>query len=102
LLSYAVIDVVTLQWVYLGLLCAFTISLALMLQFTSISALRYWIGANVLSGVAFILFNSRSEIVINDFAFLVPNVLILISAGLKVLALCPGVITHPLANVSGL
>jgi signal transduction histidine kinase len=90
LLSYAVIDVVTLQWVYLGLLCAFTISLALMLQFTSISALRYWIGANVLSGVAFILFNSRSEIVINDFAFLVPNVLILISAGLKVLALCPG------------
>lgn len=88
--SSAVIDVVTLQWVYLGLLCAFTISLGLMLQFTTISALRYWIGANVLSAVAFILFNSRSEIAINDLSFLVPNVLILLSAGLKVLALCPG------------
>ena len=90
MLSVAVFDVATLQWVYLGLLCAFTISLVLMLQFTSIAGLRYWICANVLSAIAFILFNSRSEIAANDFAFLVPNVLILFSAGLKVLALCPG------------
>lgn len=90
MLSYAVIDVVTLQWVYLGLLCAFTISLGLMLQFTSISGLRYWIGANVFSAAAFLLFNSRSEITVNDFSYLLPNVLILISASLKVLAVCPG------------
>lgn len=90
MLSFAVIDVATLQWVYLGLLCAFTISLALMLQFTSIAGLRYWIGANLLAAIAFVLFNSRDEIAVNDFAFIIPNVLILISAGLKVLALCPG------------
>lgn len=88
--AHAVIDVATLQWVYLGLLCAFTISLALMLQFTSISGLRYWIGANVLSAVAFILFNLRDQIAVNDIVFLTPNVLILLSAGLKVLAVCPG------------
>ena len=32
MLSVAVFDVATLQWVYLALLCAFTISLGLMLQ----------------------------------------------------------------------
>jgi signal transduction histidine kinase len=90
LFSSAVIDVVTLQWVYLGLLCAFTISLALMLQFTTISALRYWIGANVLSAIAFVLFNARGAIAINEYTYLLPNVLVLISAGLKVLAVCPG------------
>ena len=62
----------------------------MMLQFTSISALRYWIGSNVISVAAFILFNSRADIAINDFVFLVPNVFILLAAALKVLAVCPG------------
>lgn len=90
LFSIAAIDVATLQWAYLGLICAFTISLALMLQFTAVSALRYWILSNLIAAAAFVLFNSRSVIADQDFGFVVPNTLILVAAGLKLAAVSPG------------
>lgn len=90
MIAITAIDVVTLQWAYLGLLCAFTISLALMLQFTAVSALRYWIASNVVTALAFVLFNSRALIGHQDFGFLVPNTLILAAAGLKLLAVSRG------------
>lgn len=90
MLPAAVIDVATLQWAYLGLLSAFTICLALMLQLTASSGLRWWLASNVSTAVAFTLFTARGTVDDRDLVYIVPTVLVVVAAALKVLAVSGG------------
>lgn len=90
MLPDAVIDVATLQWAYLGLLSAFTICLALMLQLTASSGLRWWLGSNVATASAFTLFIWRGSLSHRDLVYLVPTLLVVTAAALKVLAVNGG------------
>ena len=80
------LDVATLQWVYLGLLIAFTINLGLLTALTANAGLRLWILSNVITAAAFPLFIARNGVGDNDVTFLLPTTLVVISASLKLLA----------------
>jgi signal transduction histidine kinase len=97
LLPDAVIDVSTLQWAYLGLLSAFTICMALMLQFAPSSGLRWWLASNVSTAASFALFAGRGTFSTRDLAYLLPTLLVVLAAALKVVAVSSGALRNRLA-----
>ncbi len=95
-------DVATLQWAYLGLLSAFTICLALISQFTASSGLRWWLGSNIASLMAFALSIWRGPLLHHDLVYLAPSLLLVIAAALKLVAVNGGASRRLLCIVLGI
>lgn len=92
-------DVATLQWAYLGLLGAFTICLALISQFTASSGLRWWLASNIATLGAFALSTWRGPMIDRDLVYLVPSLLLVIAAALKLVAVSNGATRRTLGMV---
>ncbi len=81
------LDRLTLQWVYLFLLVAYTIHLAIIMSLSATHGLGWWLVSNVLTAVALFLFIMRNSEQPNDLTYLVPISLLVTSACLKFLAI---------------
>lgn len=80
------IDVTIVQWAYFGLLIAFTICLALLLPLAPSSGLKWWLVSNMATAAAMLLFIWQPVLPFKPLGFLLPTVLVVTSAALKLLA----------------